>query len=98
MPTSSRRTVRRAIPGEMTVNPASLGAGAIANTDVTGTSARVGDLVQVFPPATLEAGIVVQGASCPANGTIRIRLYNPTAGAVDAASATWSYVLNRQGA
>lgn len=81
--------------GEVAVNPANVGAGAVLNVDVAlpaGTAA-VGDLVFVAPPIALEAGLVAQAASIPVADTLRIRLYNPTAGGIDGANLTWTYLL-----
>lgn len=83
--------------GEVAVNPASIAAGAQANTDVAVAGLVAGDVVLVQPPATLE-NLVVMSATVPATGTLRIRLFNPTAGAIDGASLTWTWVriANRQ--
>lgn len=81
--------------GEVAVNPANLGAGAAAETQVAlpaGTAAA-GDLVFVQPPFDLEAGLVCLGARISAADTLQIRLYNPTAAAIDGAQKTWTYYV-----
>lgn len=83
------------LTGSMTVDPASIAANTTANTDVTVNGVKSGDVVSVYPPATFENGLVVQGATIPSDNTIRIRISNHSAGAVDAASATWLYKVVR---
>jgi len=39
----------------------------------------------------LEAGLVPVAAYVPAANTLRIRLYNPTAAAIDGVSRTWAW-------
>jgi hypothetical protein len=79
----------------VSVDPASLAAGAAANTDVAlpAGTAPVGSRVFVEAPATLEAGLVLLSASIPAADTLRLRLYNPTAAAIDGAARTWHALI-----
>lgn len=79
--------------GTVTVNPANHTAVASVNTDVTVTGLVTTDVVMVVPPITLEAGIVVQGAAVSSTDTLRIRTTNASAGAIDPASATWTWVV-----
>lgn len=83
------RAVRK---GTLTVDPASLGAAARAGTTVALVGVRPGDIVYLEPPAALEAGLVLSGVVA---GTDQITIYltNYTAGAVDGASRSWSYVV-----
>lgn len=81
--------------GEVNINPAALAAGATAETAVAlpaGTAAA-GDLVFVQPPQALEAGLVPIGARISAADTLSVRLYNPTAAALDGAALTWTYLI-----
>jgi hypothetical protein len=80
-----------------TVDPASVAAGAAANTDVTVSAARTGDFVIARPPVALAAGLIVTSADVVTDGTIRVRVYNPTAGAIDIASGQWSFLLIKEG-
>lgn len=84
--------LKKVVYGTVTVDPASLAAGAIANTAVTITGVKVGDIVRLTPPSTLEAGLVPIGSPVTGNDTVSLRLYNPTGGVVDGASKTWEYV------
>lgn len=79
----------------VTVDPASIAAGAIAEETVTVSGAVAGDLVLVSPPTTLNAGIGVVGAYVSAADTVKLRLLNSTGGAVDIASASWIFGLLR---
>lgn len=73
------------------VDPASIAAGAVANTDVAlpAGTAPGGSRVFLEAPDTLEAGLVCLSASIPSVDVLRLRIYNPTAGAIDGASRTW---------
>lgn len=76
-----------------TVDPASISAASAANTAVTVTGIAAGDVVTPIPPATLEA-IAVQSAISSTN-TVTLRLVNDSAGAIDPASATWTFYAHR---
>lgn len=78
------------------VNPASLAAGAVANTAITIAGILSTDLVVAIPPVDLEAGLVPQGVNVSAADTLQVRLYNPTAGAVDGAAKTWQFLVFRR--
>jgi len=77
------------IQGIILVDPPSIAAGASANVDVTVPYLSVGDKVVVECRDALEAGLVPQGAWVPVSGTLRIRLHNATAAAIDGASRPW---------
>jgi len=74
--------------GSATLDFPSIAAGGNAELTVTATGAASGDLVDLGPPAALEAGLIATARVSAAN-TVTIRLYNSTAGAVDPVSATW---------
>lgn len=79
-----------------TFDPASVGAATTSEQDVTVAGVRATDkLVQIEPPATLNAGLGVVGGRVKAANTITVRIMNATAGALDAASATWGFVIGR---
>jgi hypothetical protein len=77
----------------VSVDPPSIAAGAASNVDVTVRGVAVGDDVIAIPPDTLEAGLVLQGATVSAADTVRLRLYNPTAAAIDGAARTWTLII-----
>lgn len=84
--------IKKIKKGSVTVNPASIAAGAVGETTVTITGVQVGDLVQLIPPTTLEAGLVIGQPFVSAADTVKFRMINGTGGAVDAASGSWTYV------
>jgi len=77
--------------GTVAVDPPSIAAGAAANVDVTVTGLETTDHVVVVCKEDLEAGLIPVAAYVPAANTLRIRLYNPTAAAIDGASRTWAW-------
>jgi len=86
-------TKPKIIEGIVTVDPPSIAAGASANVDVAVPYLSVGDKVTVECRSDLEAGLVLQAAYVPTSGTLRIRLYNPTAAAIDGAARPWLWRL-----
>lgn len=87
------RVFQQSQSGTVTANPGNHTAVTAVNTDVTVTGLATTDVVMVVPPVTLEAGIAVQGAFVSSTDTLRIRTTNATAGAIDPASATWTWVV-----
>ena len=69
---------------------------ASVDTAVTDTAIKGGDRVIAIPPATLEAGIAVQGCHTVADGGFSLRTTNASAGAINPASASWTFVLPRR--
>ena len=69
---------------------------ASVDTDVTSTLVKSGDVVIAVPPAALEAGIGVQGTHTVANGSFKLRTTNASAGAINPASAGWTFVVLRR--
>lgn len=69
---------------------------ASVDTDVTSTLVKAGDVVLAIPPATLEAGIAPQGCHTVAAGAFKLRTTNASAGAINPASASWSFVVLRR--
>lgn len=79
-----------------TVDPGSHAAVASVDTTVASALVKSGDVVIAVPPATLSAGIVVQGCHTVADGSFKLRTTNASAGAIDPASATWTFVVLRR--
>lgn len=69
---------------------------ASVDTDVTSVLVKSGDVVLAVPPANLEAGIAVQACHTVANGTFKLRTTNASAGAINPASASWTFVVLRR--
>lgn len=66
------------------------------NKSVSSALVKIGDVVVAVPPATLEAGIAVQGCHTVADGSFSLRTTNASAGAIDPTSATWTFVVLRR--
>ena len=69
---------------------------ASVDTDVVNALVKTGDVVIPVPPAALEAGISVQGTHTIANGTFKLRTTNASAGAINPASANWTFLVLRR--
>jgi len=78
--------------GAVTVDPPSIAAGAAANVDVTVEGLTTDHKVIAMCQGDLEAGLVPLAAYVSAANTLRIRLYNPTAAAIDGAARPWFYI------
>lgn len=81
--------------GSFTLDVANITAGQIATDTAAVPEARVGDIVLVQHRATQAMLVVCLGAYVSADGSITMVFANPTAGALNQASATYDYVLIR---
>lgn len=81
--------------GQVTIDIASISAGAVVESTVTITGAVAGDTVILNPPAALEANVCYVGCFVSAADTVKMRVFNPTGGAIDPASASWEYCIIR---
>jgi hypothetical protein len=84
----------------VTYDPASLATVLARSDTVALTGLLTTDLVRVHQGAPLtgtgwDTGLVVQGADVSASDTLRVRLINPTAGALDGASITFAAYVER---
>ena len=77
--------------GTVAIDPASLAATTKAATTFTLTGAATTDIIIINVPSTLNDDLLFVGAAVTAADTVSIYLYNPTATAIDQASATFSY-------
>jgi hypothetical protein len=82
---------------QVTYDPASLAATTARNDTVTVTGLQTTDLIRGGSVANvvLEAGLVVSMIDVSAADTIRFRLHNPTAGAIDGASLVHTILVER---
>lgn len=64
------------------------------SSGITVTGAALGDSVELYPPIDMQ-GILFQGFVSAAD-TIKITLFNTTAGTIDLASGTWGIVVKRR--
>ena len=79
---------------QVTFNPASIATITTAEQTMTVPGVKLGDFVFVSKP-TVTAGFGVVNARVSAADTISITAVNPTAGAVDPASETWTVMWAR---
>jgi len=82
---------------QVTYDPASRAATTARNDTVAVTGLRTTDVVRGGSVANnaLEAGLVISQMDVSAADTLRIRLHNPTAGAVDGASLVHTVLVER---
>ena len=81
------------------VDPASIAGATSSNTTVTvpgGAELLSTDQIVAIPPATLENGLGCVGAYYASATTLTLRLVNATAGAIDGAAKTWTFMVFRQ--
>lgn len=85
-----------ALKGQVTFDAASCGAAAVTIQTVTITGALPGDVVLLTPPAGgLSVAVGVLPGYVSAADTAKVPFVNPTAGALDPASAIYEYTLLR---
>jgi len=76
------------LTGSAVIDFPSIAAGLVVEDTITVTGANVGDAVSLGVPSTVDTNLMWSGYVSAAD-TVTVRLYNPTAGAIDPASATW---------
>lgn len=86
---------RTVVNTSVTFDPPSLATvtGALSS-GITVTGAALGDAVELFPPYDTQ-GVTAYGFVSAAN-TIKISLFNPTAGTIDLASGSWGVAVKRR--
>lgn len=93
--TSPSGSVTR-IKGQVTVDFASCGPAAVTIQSVTLPGAQLGDVVLMSPPAAgLSVAVMCGTGYVSAANAVKMPVVNPTAGALDPASATFEYTLFR---
>lgn len=78
----------------LTLDLASIAAGATVSGTVECLTARAGQPVTVSPPAAFDAGLVIT-AFVSANDTITYRVTNTTSGAIDPASGEFVFIVSQ---
>lgn len=78
--------------GTTSLDFASIAATTRGSVTFTLTGAAAGDMIHMQPPAGLEDDLLFVGAEVTGANTVTVYLYNPTAGAIDPAAATWRYI------
>lgn len=78
--------------GVVAIDLPSIAAGASGVGTGTIVGVRAGDIVQVQPPDTINAGLVFQGAAVTAVDTVTVRVRNESAAAIDEPSRNYPYI------
>lgn len=79
----------------VSLNPASIGAGAQGTATATITGLTSSDIVIGSNcVGVLDTGLVFAGAVCSTD-TLTVTLFNPTAGSVDGAAKSWNFFILR---
>lgn len=89
-----RGNIRAIFAISATFNPASVATITTAEQTTTVIGLKVGDFVMSQKP-TNTAGVGVVNCRVSAADTLAVTFVNPTAGAVDAASETWQFLVVR---
>ena len=77
------------------VDPANNASDAVSNNAVALTGLLTTDYIRGVPPVDIEAGVVPL-AVWPSNADeVTVRVHNPTAGAVNGVSKTWTFLVTR---
>jgi hypothetical protein len=89
----SASLIKKILAGTFVLDIASIAGATSAEQSVTITGVAVGDLVIVMgPDAGLSVAVAITQAFVSAADTVKFRVVNPTAGALDPASATFRYL------
>lgn len=78
-----------------TFDPAAVATITTAEQDVTIVGVKVGDIVIAVNKPSLTAGVGIVNARVKAADTVSLTFVNPTAGSVDPASETYTFVIAR---
>lgn len=79
----------------VTWDPAAVATATTAEQNVTVTGVQVGDIVLAYNKPTNTAGAMPVNARVSAANTVSVSFVNPTAGSVNPASETWTFVIGR---
>lgn len=79
-----------------TVDPAVHAAGASVDTTIATTLIKANDVIVAIPPATFTAGVAVTGTHTVVDGSFKVRTTNPSAGIIDPAAGTWTFLVFRR--
>ncbi len=80
-----------ALQGTVGVDPPSIAKASTSNVDVSVSGLLTGHRVYVQCQSDLENGLVCVAAYCPVDGTLRFRIANWSASAINGAPRTWAY-------
>jgi hypothetical protein len=88
-------TVKGIYSGTVAVAPSSIAANTRGTVAVTIQGVSVGDVVEMMPPATLDAGLLYGGCYVSGANTVTIFLLNYTGSPVAGASLNWTYLQTK---
>ena len=80
-----------ALEGTVAVDPPSIAKGTTVNVDVLVAGLLITHKIYVQCQSDFEHGLACIAAYCPVDGTLRLRLSNWSADAVDGAARTWAF-------
>jgi hypothetical protein len=93
--TIPRGNLLRLFAVSVTWDPAAVATATTAEQSVTVTGVKVGDIVVSYNKPANTAGAMPVNARVSAADTVSVSFVNPTAGSVNPASETWTFVIGR---
>lgn len=90
-----RGNVLKVFAVSVTWDPAAVATITTAEQTVTVTGVKVGDIVLAYNKPTNTTGAMPVNARVSAADTIAVTFVNPTAGSVNPASESWTFVIGR---
>lgn len=91
----TRGNILKLFAVSVTFNPASVATITTAEQTLTVSGVNVGDIVVSYNKPSNTAGAMPVNARVSAANTIAVTFVNPTAGSVDPASETWTFLIGR---
>lgn len=79
--------------GVVTIDPEDVGANSTVSGSVDLPGARIGDIVWVTPPSSMESGLLLNGASITDEDELTFSVRNTTAGEINAESREWAIMI-----
>lgn len=91
----TRGNVLKLFAVSVTWNPAAVATATTAEQTVTVPGVQAGDVVVSYNKPANTAGAMPVNARVSAANTVAVSFVNPTAGSVDPAQETWTFVIGR---
>jgi hypothetical protein len=80
---------------QVSIDVTSKSAATTAEQDITITGVKTGDIVLSVNKPTLSAGLGIANARVKSDDTVAVTFINATAGAIDPAAETYTFVIGR---
>jgi hypothetical protein len=80
---------------QISIDVTSKSAATTAEQDITITGVKTGDIVLSVNKPTLSAGLGIANARVKSDDTVAVTFINATAGAIDPAAETYTFVIGR---